>query len=79
MRAIMEQNVETILDRQEQLESIEKQSSDLEQASLVFRKNTRALRRFHLMNQVKWGVAVGTLITVSIAVPVSLLVLGATA
>jgi hypothetical protein len=73
VRRIMERNVEMILDRQEQLESLEAQSRELERAAGAFRKNTRALRRFHLMNQVKWGVGVGTLVSAMVAVPIILL------
>jgi hypothetical protein len=69
-----QQNVELILDRQEQMESLEKKSSDLEAASKVFRKNTRTLRRWHLMNQVKWGVTIGTLISVAVAIPIIIIV-----
>jgi len=73
VRRIMERNVEMILDRQEQLESIEAQTHELERAAGAFRKNTRKLRRFHLMNQVKWGVAVGTMVSAAVAVPILLL------
>jgi hypothetical protein len=48
----MQQNVDMILDRQEQLESLEAKSSELQKHSLAFRKSTRAIRRWHLMNQV---------------------------
>jgi len=48
-----------ILDRQEQLEAMGEKASDLEKASGVFRKNTRALRRWHLMNQGEWRAAEG--------------------
>jgi hypothetical protein len=63
-----------ILDRQEMLESLEGKTSELEDASRIFRKKTRALRRWHLMNQVKWGVAVGTALSVAVAIPVLMLV-----
>lgn len=74
IKAIMHSNIETILDRQDQLEALEQKASDLNNASSLFRKNTRKLRRWHIMNQIKWGVAVGTLVTVSVAVPIVLLV-----
>lgn len=63
-----------ILDRQEMLESLEGKTSDLEDASRMFRKKTRAIRRWHLMNQVKWGVAVGTFVSAAVAIPIVLLV-----
>eukprot|EP00613_Pedinella_sp_CCMP2098_P045785 CAMPEP_0171778160 /NCGR_PEP_ID=MMETSP0991-20121206/58227_1 /TAXON_ID=483369 /ORGANISM="non described non described, Strain CCMP2098" /LENGTH=316 /DNA_ID=CAMNT_0012385043 /DNA_START=183 /DNA_END=1133 /DNA_ORIENTATION=+ len=74
VRNIMEKNVELILDRQEQLESLEAKSTELEKGAKQFRKGTRKLRRWHLMNQVKFGVAVGTVISLAVAVPIVLLV-----
>ena len=74
VRAIMERNVETILDRGERLDALERKGDDLRTATGMFRKKARQLKRWHLMNQVKWGVAVGTLVTASVAVPVAILV-----
>ena len=74
VRKIMEQNVEMILDRQEALESLQEATEQLSQGANTFRKRTRALRRWHLMNQVKWGVMAGTIVTASIAIPIALLV-----
>ena len=73
VRRIMERKVEMILDPQEQPGSMEAKSRDLGRAAGAFRKNTRALRRFHHMNQVKWGVAVGAMVSAVVAVPVILL------
>jgi hypothetical protein len=73
MRRIMERNVEMILDRQEQPGSIEAKCRDLGRAAGAFRKNTRALRRFHHTNQVIWGVAVGAMVFAVVAVPIILL------
>jgi len=73
IRKIMEKNVEMILDRQEQLESLEEKSSELMKGSSIFRKRTRALRRWHLRNQIKWGVAIGTMVSVAVALPIVLL------
>ena len=73
VRSIMERNVEMILDRGEKLESLENKSDELNSATGMFRKQARKLKRWHLMNQVKWGVAVGTLVTASVAVPIAIL------
>jgi vesicle-associated membrane protein 4 len=73
VRQIMEKNVELILDRQEQLEDLEANTTELEKGAHQFRKGTRKLRRWHLMNQVKFGVAVGTAISVAVAIPIVLL------
>jgi len=74
VRAIMEHNVEMLLDRGDKLEKLEHQSESLKSAAGMFRKQSRKLKRWHLMNKVKWGVAVGTLVTASIAIPIALLV-----
>lgn len=73
IRGIMERNVEMILDRQEKIAEIEQKADLLKDTGLEFRKNTRKFRRWHLMNQVKWGVAVGTVITASVAIPIAIL------
>mmetsp|Transcript_23799 Transcript_23799/g.71393 ORF Transcript_23799/g.71393 Transcript_23799/m.71393 type:complete len:309 (+) Transcript_23799:217-1143(+) len=73
VRAIMEQNVEMILDRGEKIDALEDKSDKVHQASAMFRKQGRKLRRWHLMNQVKWGVAVGTMVTASVAIPIAIL------
>ena len=73
VRAIMEANVEVMLDRGERLEAIEDKADQLSKATLMFRKQARSLKRWHLMNQVKWGVAVGTMVTASVAIPIAIL------
>lgn len=73
VKSIMVHNIEMILDRQEELEELDAKASQLADAGLQFRKKTRKLRRWHLMNQVKWGVAVGTLVTASVAIPIAIL------
>jgi len=73
VKRIMEQNVEMMLDRQELLDSLDAKTSDLNAAAGGFRKKARGLRRWHLMNQVKWGVAIGTLVTASVAIPIAVI------
>uniref|UniRef100_A0A7R9U6L8 V-SNARE coiled-coil homology domain-containing protein n=1 Tax=Pinguiococcus pyrenoidosus TaxID=172671 RepID=A0A7R9U6L8_9STRA len=70
VKRIMIANVDAILERQEKLENLEDQSRELMDASRVFRTNARRLKRWHLMNQVKWGLAIGTVVTASIAIPI---------
>lgn len=74
VRTIMMRNVEMILDREEALKTIEDKANELRTHANLFRRKTRQLRRWHLMNQVKWGVAIGTLVTASIALPIALIV-----
>lgn len=60
-------NVEMMLDRSEKISDLESKSSQMEQATLLFKRKSRRLRRFHLSNQVKWGVAIGTMATAATA------------
>ena len=73
VRALMEKNVEAILDRQEQLDELSGKSEALQSAAKTFKKGARKLKRWHLMNQVKWGVAIGTVVTASVAIPIAIL------
>ena len=70
IKAVMMQNVEAILDRQEKIESFEQATQDLLAGAGMFRRQARSLRRFHLRKQVIWGVAAGTAITAGIALPI---------
>ena len=73
VREIMMQNVEVMLDRQERLDDLEGKSNNLTAATQAFQTGSRKLHRFHLMNQVKWGVAIGTgvtLATAAVVVPI---------
>jgi len=65
---LMLNNVEMMLDRKDKLEEVEGKSKTFEQASQAFNKGARQARRFHLMNQVKFGVTVGAGVTLAAAV-----------
>lgn len=67
VRQIMMQNVEVMLDRQDRLQDLEGKSQNFESAAHTFQSGSRRLRRFHLMNQVKWGVVIGTGVTLAAA------------
>ena len=71
VRALMEANVEAILVRQERLEDLQARGEQLREDASVFRQGARKLKRWHLMNQVKWGVAIGTAVTLSVAIPIA--------
>mmetsp|Transcript_26423 Transcript_26423/g.85416 ORF Transcript_26423/g.85416 Transcript_26423/m.85416 type:complete len:260 (-) Transcript_26423:308-1087(-) len=73
VRAIMERNVELILDRGEKLDDLEAKSDHLSEATLAFKRQARKLKKWHLMNQVKFGLTVGTLVTASVAIPIAVL------
>ena len=74
VKAIMASNVEALLDRGEKLEELEDKANELSGASHVFRKTARAIRRFHLWQQVKYGATIGTIVTAAVAVPIVILV-----
>merc|ERR1712032_321861 len=77
VKEVMCENVEKMLDRRERLSEIEAKSSDLGKASLLFKQKSRSLQRQHLMNQVKFGVVVGTCATAAtaaVALPIVLAV-----
>ena len=60
-------------DRGEKLGALNDKADELHGATKAFRQQARKLKRWHLMNQVKWGVAVGTLVTASVAIPIAVL------
>ena len=68
--AIMHKNIELILERDENIESLQDKSSNLEQAALVFRKKAKEQKRKMLWRNAKNGFVLGTLITAGVAVAV---------
>lgn len=74
VRALMANNVEMMLEREEQLDAMAVKAGELSKAAARFKKNTKKIRRWHLWNQVKWGVALGTVVSASVAVPIAVLV-----
>jgi len=72
---IMRQNVDRVLERSEKIELLEGKANNLSKAADVFQKTGKRLKRFHLMNKVKYGVVVGTAVTGVIALPIVVIVL----
>lgn len=70
-RAIMERNIELILDREEELlHKLQKKSAEANEMAQIFRKRARRVRRMQLMQQAKHGILVGTVITAGLAIAV---------
>ncbi|GAX19647.1 hypothetical protein FisN_19Hh229 [Fistulifera solaris] len=70
-RAIMERNIELILDREERLlRRLHEKASEANEMAQIFRKRTRKVRRMQLMQQAKHGIVVGTAITLGVAIAV---------
>ena len=70
-RAIMERNIELIMDREERLlNKLHRKTTEANEMAQIFRKRTRKVRRMQLMQQAKHGLLVGTVITAGIAIAV---------
>lgn len=70
-RAIMERNIELIMDREEYLlNKLDKKTTEANEMAQIFRKRTRRVRRMQLMQHAKHGILVGTVITAGIAIAV---------
>jgi len=74
VKGILVQNVEKVLERGERLDELTDKSESLEQSASMFKKGATKLKRWHIMNQAKWGIAAGTAVTASVAIPVAILV-----
>jgi len=64
----MHDNIQLILDNEGKLDALGDKASKMEQVSHVFKKRARDVKRFHMWQNAKHGVVVGTLITGVVAV-----------
>mmetsp|Transcript_59516 Transcript_59516/g.126527 ORF Transcript_59516/g.126527 Transcript_59516/m.126527 type:complete len:233 (+) Transcript_59516:161-859(+) len=62
-KAIMASNIENVLERGERLEDLEDEARQLNEMSRVFKKKSKDLKRFHMWQNAKHGVMVGTAVT----------------
>jgi hypothetical protein len=69
-RALMADNIELLLARGEKLEELEGKATNLAKLSIQFRRRARDAKRFQLWQQAKFGLAVGTAVTVGVGVVV---------
>ena len=70
-KQLMSQNVDLLLDREDQLRNqLAVKSSALLEASIVFKKRTRKVRRMKMMQNAKHGLILGTVVTAGVAVVV---------
>ena len=74
MLDIMTENVELVLAKTEKLESLQAKSGELSAQAAAFNKGSKKLRRWALMNKVKYGVIAGTALTAAVAVPIAVVV-----
>jgi vesicle-associated membrane protein 4 len=61
-KAIMQTNIENILERGERIEELQEVANSLNKAAKVFKKKAKKVRRFKMMQDAKHGVVVGTAI-----------------
>ena len=62
--ALMHHNIELLLERQEKLEMLSRNVEDLSQASKFFHTQAVRAKRFHMWQEAKWGMALGTAATI---------------
>ena len=68
LRAIMQRNIEGLLDREAKIERLHERAMSLEDMAKVFRKRARSLKCFHMWQHAKYGVLMGTAVTAAVAV-----------
>ncbi|ORZ28796.1 synaptobrevin [Lobosporangium transversale] len=57
---IMQQNIDSVRDRGEKLDSLQHKTSDLEQGAVQFRRGATGVRRQMWWKNMKWRLIVGT-------------------
>lgn len=67
-KAIMQHNIENILERGEKIEDLQDEANQLSQAAKVFKKSARKVKRFKMIQNAKHGVILGTAITGAVGV-----------
>ena len=68
VKGIMNENIQVLLENHDRVEVLENKSEELMAQSNVFRKGTRALKRFYLWQNAKLGAAAGTATTAGVAI-----------
>jgi vesicle-associated membrane protein 5 len=64
----MHDNIKLILDNEGKIEELGEKATRMEQASHVFKKRARDIKRFHMWQNAKHGLVVGSLVTAGVAV-----------
>mmetsp|Transcript_17780 Transcript_17780/g.47832 ORF Transcript_17780/g.47832 Transcript_17780/m.47832 type:complete len:228 (+) Transcript_17780:84-767(+) len=79
VKDIMSDNIELMLAQHERVDTLRDKTEDLNFAARQFKKQTTRAKRFHLWNQAKMGVVIGTVATAATAAVVTPIVLTAMA
>jgi len=69
-KALMQQNIEEILEREAKLEALNEDATRMQEMAAVFKKQSNKLRRLKMMQNAKHGLIMGTAITAGVAVVV---------
>lgn len=67
LKRIMSRNIDMIIDRGDKIERLQEESKQLNEMTAVFKKNSKKLKRKMLWQNAKYGLAVGTAVTVGVA------------
>jgi len=62
-KAIMQNNIENILERGDKIEDLQEEAQKLNAAAKVFKKNAKKVKRFQMIQNAKHGVILGTAVT----------------
>jgi hypothetical protein len=68
IRAIMQENIEAVLNRCERMDHLENEAQELDQMARVFKKKSREARRYQMLQIAQHGVMLGTAITTGVAI-----------
>ena len=64
----MQRNIEAVLDRGEKIDHLENEAEELNQMSRVFKKKSRQVKRYQMLQNAKYGYVLGTAITAGVAI-----------
>lgn len=68
VKAVMEQNIELLLDRGERLDQLGERTDAMAKLSATFHRSAQEAKRFQMMQQAKFGMVVGTALAVGVGV-----------
>ncbi|KAL3939059.1 MAG: hypothetical protein SGBAC_006142 [Bacillariaceae sp.] len=67
LKQIMARNIDMILDRGDKIDRLQEESKQLNEMTAVFKKNSKKLKRKMLWQNAKYGLMMGTAVTVGVA------------
>ncbi|CAJ1946932.1 unnamed protein product [Cylindrotheca closterium] len=67
LKQIMAENIDMILDRGDKIDRLQEESKQLNEMTAVFKKNSKKLKKKMMWQNAKYGMVVGTAVTVGVA------------